>query len=49
MDKLYITFLDYNWKVHKDSSDCDHFPIVLENPGPTLDEKFLSWSLKKAD
>ena len=31
-------FLDYSWKVHDDTCGSDHFPIILENSGPELDD-----------
>ena len=42
---IYLTlahvsiFLDYSWKVHDDTCGSDHFPIILENSGPELDDK----------
>ena len=41
-------FLDYSWKVHDDTCSSDHFPIILENSGPKLDEKISRWNLKRA-
>ena len=32
-------FLYYSWKVHDDTCGSDHFPIILENSGPELDDK----------
>ena len=32
-------FQDYNWKVHDDTCGSDHFPIILENSDPELDDK----------
>ena len=41
-------FLDYSWKVHDDTCGSDHFPIILENPGPELDDKIPRWNLRRA-
>ena len=41
-------FLDYSWKVHKDTCGSDHFPIILENSGPELDDKIPRWNLRRA-
>ena len=41
-------FLDYSWKVHDDTCGSDHFPIILENSGPKLDEKIPRWNLRRA-
>ena len=40
-------FLDYSWKVHDDTCSSDHFPIILENSGPELDDKIPRWNLKR--
>ena len=44
-----MTFVDYDWKAHKDSCNSNYFPIVLENPGPALDKKLPSWNVNKAN
>ena len=41
-------FLDYSWKVHDDTCGSDHFPIILENLGPELDDKIPRWNLRRA-
>ena len=41
-------FLDYSWKVHDDTCGSDHFPIILENSGPELDDKIPRWKLRRA-
>ena len=41
-------FLDYSWKVHDDTCGSDHFPIILENSGPKLDDKIPRWNLRRA-
>ena len=41
-------FLDYSWKVHDDTCGGDHFPIILENSGPELDDKIPRWNLRRA-
>ena len=41
-------FLDYSWNVHDDTCGSDHFPIILENSGPELDEKIPQWNLTRA-
>ena len=41
-------FLDYSWKVHDDTCGNDHFPIILENSGPELDDKIPRWNLRRA-
>ena len=41
-------FLDYSWKVHNDTCGSDHFPIILENSGPKLDDKIPRWNLRRA-
>ena len=42
------TFLDYSWKVHDDTCGSDHFPIILENSDPELDDKIPRWNLRRA-
>ena len=41
-------FLDYGWKVHDGTCGSDHFPIILENSGPELDDKIPRWNLRRA-
>ena len=41
-------FWDYSWKVHDEKCVSDHFPIILENSGPELDDKILWWNLRRA-
>ena len=41
-------FLVYSWKVHDDTCGSDHFPIILENSGPELDDKIPRWNLRRA-
>ena len=41
--------LDYDWKVHDDLCGSDHFPILLNNIGPALDEPVSRWKLNKAN
>ena len=44
-------FLDYSWKVHDDTCGSDHFPIIVENSGPELDDKIpdkIRWNLRRA-
>ena len=40
--------LDYSWKVLDDTCGSDHFPIILENSGPELDDKIPQWNLGRA-
>ena len=42
-------YLDFSWKVHDDSCGSDHFPVILENLGPQLDDKIPRWNLKRAN
>ena len=42
-------FMDYNWRVHNDTCGSDHFPIILENENPKLDNKTPRWNLQKAN
>ena len=39
--------LDYDWKVHDDFYGSDHFPILLNNIGPDIDEPVSRWKLNK--
>ena len=32
-------FLNYNWKVHDDTSESDHFPFLLENSTDELSKR----------
>ena len=41
--------LDYDWKVYDDLCCSDHFPILLSNVGPDVDEPASRWKLDKAD
>ena len=41
--------LDYEWKVHDDLCGSDHFPIILNNIAPGLEEPSEKWKLNKAD
>ena len=41
--------LDYDWKVHDDLCGSDHFPGLLNNIGPDLDEPVSRWKLNKAN
>ena len=41
--------LDYDWKVHDDLCDSDHFPVLLNNIGPDVDEPVSRWKLNKAN
>ena len=41
--------MDYDWKVHDDLCGSDHFPILLNNIGPDLDEPVSRWKLNKAN
>ena len=34
--------------MHDDTCRSDHFPVILENDGPTLDDKIPRWNLYKA-
>ena len=34
--------------MHYDTCGSDHFPIILENSGPELDDKFPRWNLRRA-
>ena len=38
--------LDYDWKVHDDLCGSDHFPVLLNNIGPDVDEPVSRWKLK---
>ena len=42
-------FLDYSWRAHEDTCGSDHFPLILENSGPCLDERVPNWNLKRAN
>ena len=48
IDLVASIFLDYSWKVHDDTCGSDHFPIILENSGPKLDDKIPRWNLRRA-
>ena len=37
------------WKVHDDLCGSDHFPVLLNNIGPDLDEPVSRWKLNKAN
>ena len=39
---------NYIWKVHNDTCGSDHFPIILENSGPELDDRIPRWNLRRA-
>ena len=41
-------FLDFSWKVGPDPCGSDHFTILLENGGPSL-ERVQRWKLAKAN
>ena len=41
--------MDYDWKVHNDLCGSYHFPILLNNIGPDLDEPVSRWKLNKAN
>ena len=41
-------FLDYSWKARNGTCESDHFPIILENSGPELDDKISRWNLRRA-
>ena len=41
--------LDYDWKVHDDLCGSAHFPILLNNIGPDVDEPVSRWKLNKAN
>ena len=41
--------LDYEWKVHDDLCGSDHFPVLLNNIGPDVDEHVSRWKLNKAN
>ena len=45
---MCINILDNSWKVHDDKCGSDHFPIILENFGPEVDDKIPHWNLKRA-
>lgn len=42
-------YLDYDWKVLDDLCGSDHFPIILNNIGSSIDEPIPKWKLNKAD
>ena len=42
-------FLNYNWKVHDDTSGSDHSPILFENSTDELSKRTSSWNLEKAN
>ena len=42
-------FLDFNWKVSDDLHGSDHFPIILSENGPSVQERPRRWKLHKAD
>ena len=42
-------FLDFNWKVCDDLHGSDHFPIVISETGPSVQERPRRWKLHKAD
>ena len=41
--------LDYDKKVHDDLCGSDHFPILLNNIGPDVDEPVSRWKLNKTN
>ena len=46
---MFTLLLDYDWKVHDDLCGSDHFPVLLNNIGPDLDEPVSRWKLNKAN
>ena len=42
-------FLDFSWKVGPDPCESDHFPLLLENDGPSSLERVQRWKLAKAN
>ena len=42
-------FLDYNWKIHDDTCESDHFLILLENTTDEWSKRTPSWNLGKAN
>ena len=41
--------MDYDWKFHDDLCGSDHFPVLLNNIGPDVDEPVSRWKLNKAN
>ena len=41
--------MDYDWKVNDDLCGSDHFPILLNNIGPDVDEPVSRWKFNKAN
>ena len=42
-------FLHFSWKIGSDPYGSDHFPIILENNGPSSLEKVQRWKLARAN
>ncbi len=42
-----ILYLDYSWHVQDDRTD--HFPIIVQYQGPTIEEHGGNWKFTKAD
>ena len=41
--------LDYDWKVHDDLGGSDHFPVLLNNIRPDVEEPVSRWKLNNAN
>lgn len=41
--------LDFKWKVHEDTCGSDHFPIILEQNDPEVEDTTPNWNLHKAN
>ena len=41
--------LDFTWKVDDDLHESDHFPILVSEVGPSIQQRPERWKLHKAD
>ncbi|KAK6189067.1 hypothetical protein SNE40_005112 [Patella caerulea] len=44
-----VLFQDFTWRVNEDLCGSDHFPILIDNNGPSPVERPQRWKLHKAD
>ena len=42
-------FLDFSWKVDSDSHGSDHFPTIIHEIEPCVQDRLRKWKLHKAD
>ena len=44
-----VLFQDFSWRVNDDLCGSDHYPLILENNGPSPVDRPQRWKLGKAD